>query len=133
MSPDWARSQTNPRLPTANRLSSPPFRSPPHHLLLTWPPSHSLPPFHCTLSRATSSSLFVLLLRRMLCSRKVMNFLVRKDVRKILKRKDSDAGERGLFLLFSLSLFLFGMAVPLGRCLCALNQMLLLLFYILIF
>lgn len=62
-----------------------------------------------------------------------MNFLVRKDVRKILKRKDSDAGERGLFLLFSLSLFLFGMAVPLGRCLCALNQMLLLLFYILIF
>ncbi|XP_039132211.1 nucleotide-sugar uncharacterized transporter 2-like [Dioscorea cayenensis subsp. rotundata] len=31
----------------------------------------------------------------MLCSRKVMNFLVRKDVRKILKRKDSDAGERG--------------------------------------
>ncbi|KAK9097442.1 hypothetical protein Sjap_022939 [Stephania japonica] len=31
----------------------------------------------------------------MLCSRKMFNFFVRKDVRKILKRKDSDAGERG--------------------------------------
>lgn len=31
----------------------------------------------------------------MLCSRKMFNFLVRKDVRKILKRKDSDAGQRG--------------------------------------
>ncbi|KAF8389405.1 hypothetical protein HHK36_026100 [Tetracentron sinense] len=31
----------------------------------------------------------------MLCSRKMLNFLIRKDVRKILKRKDSDAGERG--------------------------------------
>ncbi|KAA8522730.1 hypothetical protein F0562_009108 [Nyssa sinensis] len=31
----------------------------------------------------------------MLCSRKMFNFLIRKDVRKILKRKDSDAGERG--------------------------------------
>ncbi|XVE71928.1 hypothetical protein DITRI_Ditri10aG0190500 [Diplodiscus trichospermus] len=31
----------------------------------------------------------------MLCSREIFNFLVRKDVRKILKRKDSDAGERG--------------------------------------
>uniref|UniRef100_A0A6M2E9M3 Sugar phosphate transporter domain-containing protein n=1 Tax=Populus davidiana TaxID=266767 RepID=A0A6M2E9M3_9ROSI len=31
----------------------------------------------------------------MLYSREVLNFLVRKDVRKILKRKDSDAGERG--------------------------------------
>ncbi|KAJ6828842.1 putative membrane protein-like [Iris pallida] len=31
----------------------------------------------------------------MLCSRKVMNFFLRKDVRKLLKRKDSDAGERG--------------------------------------
>ncbi|ONK69542.1 uncharacterized protein A4U43_C05F24070 [Asparagus officinalis] len=31
----------------------------------------------------------------MLCSRKVMNFLLRKDVRKFLKRKDSDAGDRG--------------------------------------
>ncbi|XP_042498518.1 nucleotide-sugar uncharacterized transporter 2-like [Macadamia integrifolia] len=31
----------------------------------------------------------------MLCSRKMFNFFIRKDVRKILKRKDSDAGERG--------------------------------------
>lgn len=31
----------------------------------------------------------------MLCSREILNFLIRKDVRKILKRKDSDAGERG--------------------------------------
>ncbi|XP_022754030.1 nucleotide-sugar uncharacterized transporter 1-like [Durio zibethinus] len=31
----------------------------------------------------------------MLCSREIFNFLVRKDVRKILKRKDSDAGEKG--------------------------------------
>ncbi|KAK8601983.1 hypothetical protein V6N13_058349 [Hibiscus sabdariffa] len=31
----------------------------------------------------------------MLCSREIFKFLVRKDVRKILKRKDSDAGERG--------------------------------------
>uniref|UniRef100_A0A6N2KKP8 Sugar phosphate transporter domain-containing protein n=2 Tax=Salix viminalis TaxID=40686 RepID=A0A6N2KKP8_SALVM len=31
----------------------------------------------------------------MLYSREILNFLVRKDVRKILKRKDSDAGERG--------------------------------------
>ncbi|KAJ0089850.1 hypothetical protein Patl1_14127 [Pistacia atlantica] len=28
-------------------------------------------------------------------SREIFNFLVKKDVRKILKRKDSDAGERG--------------------------------------
>ncbi|KAK8595811.1 hypothetical protein V6N13_000498 [Hibiscus sabdariffa] len=31
----------------------------------------------------------------MLCSREIFRFLVRKDVRKILKRKDSDAGEKG--------------------------------------
>ncbi|XP_020580372.1 uncharacterized membrane protein At1g06890-like isoform X2 [Phalaenopsis equestris] len=31
----------------------------------------------------------------MICSRKVMNFFVRKDVRRFLKRKDSDASERG--------------------------------------
>ncbi|KAK0572093.1 hypothetical protein LWI29_025916 [Acer saccharum] len=31
----------------------------------------------------------------MLCSREIFNFLVKKDVRKILKRKDSDAGEKG--------------------------------------
>lgn len=31
----------------------------------------------------------------MICSRKVMNFLLRKDVRKFLKRKDSDLTERG--------------------------------------
>ncbi|XP_024458442.1 nucleotide-sugar uncharacterized transporter 1 isoform X2 [Populus trichocarpa] len=31
----------------------------------------------------------------MLYSREILNFLGRKDVRKILKRKDSDAGERG--------------------------------------
>ncbi|KAE8705957.1 Nucleotide/sugar transporter family protein isoform 2 [Hibiscus syriacus] len=31
----------------------------------------------------------------MLCSREIFKFLVRKDVRKILRRKDSDAGERG--------------------------------------
>ncbi|XP_031481599.1 nucleotide-sugar uncharacterized transporter 2-like [Nymphaea colorata] len=31
----------------------------------------------------------------MLCSRNMINFFIRKDVRKILKRKDSDAGERG--------------------------------------
>lgn len=31
----------------------------------------------------------------MLCSRKMFDFLLRKDVRKILKRKDSDAGEKG--------------------------------------
>ncbi|GFZ08660.1 nucleotide/sugar transporter family protein [Actinidia rufa] len=31
----------------------------------------------------------------MLCSRNMFNFLMRKDVRKILKRKDSDAGQRG--------------------------------------
>lgn len=30
-------------------------------------------------------------------SREILNFLVRKDARKILKRKDSDAGERGNF------------------------------------
>ncbi|KAJ8750968.1 hypothetical protein K2173_016149 [Erythroxylum novogranatense] len=29
----------------------------------------------------------------MLCSREILNFLVKKDVRKMLKRKDSDAGE----------------------------------------
>lgn len=31
---------------------------------------------------------------------KMLNFLVRKDVRKILKRKDSDAGERGNFCYY---------------------------------
>lgn len=31
----------------------------------------------------------------MLCSRKMFNFLLRKDIRKILKRKDSDAGQKG--------------------------------------
>uniref|UniRef100_A0A2P2K153 Putative membrane protein At1g06890-like n=1 Tax=Rhizophora mucronata TaxID=61149 RepID=A0A2P2K153_RHIMU len=31
----------------------------------------------------------------MLYSREILNFLVKKDVRKILKRKDSDAGQRG--------------------------------------
>ncbi|KAL0922147.1 hypothetical protein M5K25_006112 [Dendrobium thyrsiflorum] len=31
----------------------------------------------------------------MLCSRKVMNFFVRKDVKRFLKRKDSEASERG--------------------------------------
>lgn len=31
----------------------------------------------------------------MLCSRKMFNFLMSKNVRKILKRKDSDAGEKG--------------------------------------
>ncbi|KAF3452716.1 hypothetical protein FNV43_RR03149 [Rhamnella rubrinervis] len=31
----------------------------------------------------------------MLCSRKMFDFLLRKDVRKILKRKDSDAGQKG--------------------------------------
>ncbi|XP_068652116.1 nucleotide-sugar uncharacterized transporter 2-like [Aristolochia californica] len=31
----------------------------------------------------------------MLCCRKMINFFIRRDVRKILKRKDSDAGERG--------------------------------------
>ncbi|XP_021650095.2 nucleotide-sugar uncharacterized transporter 1 isoform X1 [Hevea brasiliensis] len=31
----------------------------------------------------------------MVFSREILNFLVRKDARKILKRKDSDAGERG--------------------------------------
>ncbi|KAJ4964519.1 hypothetical protein NE237_024458 [Protea cynaroides] len=31
----------------------------------------------------------------MLCGRKMFNIFIRKDVRKILKRKDSDAGERG--------------------------------------
>ncbi|XP_065850601.1 nucleotide-sugar uncharacterized transporter 1 isoform X1 [Euphorbia lathyris] len=31
----------------------------------------------------------------MLFSHEILNFLVRKDVRKILKRKDSDAGEKG--------------------------------------
>lgn len=49
----------------------------------------------------------------MVIPRKMFNFLVRKDVRKILKRKDSDAGERGRALeelrasLFS-KLCLFG-------------------------
>ncbi|XP_010927272.2 nucleotide-sugar uncharacterized transporter 2 [Elaeis guineensis] len=32
---------------------------------------------------------------RMLCGRKVMSFFLKKDARKFLKRKDSDAGERG--------------------------------------
>ncbi|KAG1364487.1 nucleotide-sugar uncharacterized transporter 2 [Cocos nucifera] len=32
---------------------------------------------------------------RMLCGRRVMSFFLRKDARKFLKRKDSDAGERG--------------------------------------
>lgn len=32
---------------------------------------------------------------KMVYSREILNFLVKKDVRKILKRKDSDAGERG--------------------------------------
>ncbi|KAJ4845747.1 hypothetical protein Tsubulata_032860 [Turnera subulata] len=31
----------------------------------------------------------------MLYSREILNFLLKKDVRKVLKRKDSDAGERG--------------------------------------
>lgn len=31
----------------------------------------------------------------MLYGREIFNFLVRKDVRKLLKRKDSDAGETG--------------------------------------
>ncbi|KAJ6372772.1 hypothetical protein OIU76_027154 [Salix suchowensis] len=31
----------------------------------------------------------------MLYSREILNFLVKKDARKILERKDSDAGERG--------------------------------------
>lgn len=31
----------------------------------------------------------------MLCSRKMLDFIIKKDVRKILKRKDSDAGEKG--------------------------------------
>ncbi|GLT97410.1 hypothetical protein SLE2022_149770 [Rubroshorea leprosula] len=31
----------------------------------------------------------------MLCSREIFSFFIRKDVRKILKRKDSDAGQRG--------------------------------------
>ncbi|CAI0554860.1 unnamed protein product [Linum tenue] len=36
----------------------------------------------------------------MLSSREILNFLVRKkDARKILKRKDSDAGERGMGLI----------------------------------
>ncbi|KAA3490182.1 putative membrane protein isoform X1 [Gossypium australe] len=34
----------------------------------------------------------------MLCSREIFNFLIRKDVKKILKRKDSDAGQREGFL-----------------------------------
>lgn len=38
-------------------------------------------------------------------SRDILNFLVKKDVRKILKRKDSDAGEKGIFFLFSLNNF----------------------------
>lgn len=39
----------------------------------------------------------------MLGSKAMFSFLTRKDVRKILKRKDSDAGERGnppLFVYF---------------------------------
>ncbi|XP_030953232.1 nucleotide-sugar uncharacterized transporter 1 [Quercus lobata] len=31
----------------------------------------------------------------MLCSRKMFSFLVRKDIKKVLKRKDSDAGHKG--------------------------------------
>lgn len=50
---------------------------------------------------------------------KMIKFLLRKDVRKILKRKDSDAGERGNFLLFSwhrhISFFFW--ICPLGMCL----------------
>ncbi|PKA57517.1 putative membrane protein [Apostasia shenzhenica] len=45
----------------------------------------------------------------MICSRKVMNLFIRKDVKRFLKRKDSDAGDRGyspsLFLSVSLSFF----------------------------
>ena len=33
--------------------------------------------------------------KKMLYSREILNFLVKKDARKILKRKYSDAGERG--------------------------------------
>lgn len=42
--------------------------------------------------------------RGMLCSRKMFNFLIRKDIRKILKRKDSDAGERGKVVVVVVSL-----------------------------
>jgi hypothetical protein len=35
----------------------------------------------------------------MLFSRKMFNFFGRKDIRKILKRKDSDAGQKGSYLL----------------------------------
>lgn len=46
----------------------------------------------------------VLVWKGMLYSGKMFNFFNRKDVRKILKRKDSDAGERGtLFPAFTLS------------------------------
>ena len=37
----------------------------------------------------------LLWLKGMLCSRKMFSFLVRKDIKKVLKRKDSDAGHKG--------------------------------------
>lgn len=37
----------------------------------------------------------------------MFNFLLRKDVRKILKRKDSDAGEKGTNDYYSLKLTFF--------------------------
>ena len=36
----------------------------------------------------------------MICSRKMFNLFVSKNVRKILKRKDSDAGEKGTTFFF---------------------------------
>lgn len=38
-------------------------------------------------------------------SEKMFNFLERKDLRKMLKRKDSDAGERGTFSLLRVCYF----------------------------
>ena len=37
----------------------------------------------------------------------MLNFLIRKDVRKILKRKDSDAGEKGKCCPLSFFVFCF--------------------------
>ena len=51
------------------------------------------------------SSLGFCIEKGMLCSMKMFNLLTRKDVRKILKRKDSDAGERGNF--FFLAFFVY--------------------------
>jgi hypothetical protein len=49
----------------------------------------------------------------------MFNFFIRKDARKILKRKDSDAGEKGtLFSFFYIPFWWFCLDLDLSVCLC---------------